>query len=49
MIKLDLTIEEANLVLAALGRLPYEQVFQIVEKIQKQAWEQLNTTQHTPV
>ena len=49
MIKLDLTIEEANLVLAALGRLPYDQVFKIVENIQRQAQEQLNNTQHTPV
>ena len=38
--KFDLTIEEANIVLAALGRMPYESVWQVVAKIQEQAKDQ---------
>lgn len=37
--KLDLTVQEANLVLAALARLPYEAVFELIEKIKSQAEE----------
>jgi hypothetical protein len=35
-INLVLTLEEANLLVANLGRLPYEQVFTLVKKIQEQ-------------
>ncbi len=35
-INLTLTLEEANLLLANLGKLPYEQVFGLVKKIQEQ-------------
>ena len=38
--KLDLTIQEVNAILAGLGRLPYEAVFELVEKIRAQAKEQ---------
>ena len=38
--KLDLTIQEINLILASLGRMPYESVFTIVEKIREQATNQ---------
>lgn len=38
--KLDLTIQEANLILASLGKMPYESVFALIEKIQAQAKEQ---------
>ena len=38
--KLDITTQEANLILASLGRMPYEAVFGIIEKIQSQAREQ---------
>lgn len=38
--KLDLTIQEANLILASLGKMPYEAVFALIEKIQSQAKEQ---------
>jgi len=38
--KLDLTIAEINLILGSLGRMPYEAVFGLVEKIQAQAKEQ---------
>jgi len=39
-LKLDLSIQEINLILASLGRMPYEAVFGLVEKIQAQAKEQ---------
>jgi hypothetical protein len=39
--KLDLSIQEVNAILAGLGRLPYEAVFEIVEKIRTQAKEQV--------
>ena len=38
--KLDLSIQEINLILASLGRMQYEAVFGLVEKIQAQAREQ---------
>jgi len=38
--KLDLTIAEINLLLGSLGRMPYEAVFGLVEKIQAQAKDQ---------
>ena len=37
MIKLELTIDETNLVLQALGNAPYAQVVALVEKIKQQA------------
>jgi len=39
-LKLDLSIQEINLILASLGRMPYEAVFALIEKIQTQAKEQ---------
>jgi hypothetical protein len=42
-VQLELTIDEINLILTALGQLPYVQVVGIVDKICKQA--QLQTTQ----
>lgn len=36
-IHLELTIDEVNLILTALGQLPYVQVVGIVENIRKQA------------
>ena len=38
--KLDLSIQEINLILASLGRMPYEAVFELIEKIRSQAKEQ---------
>lgn len=38
---LHLTLEETNLLLEALGMMPYIQVHQLVGKIQQQASEQL--------
>jgi hypothetical protein len=41
--KLDLSIAEINLILASLGRQPYEAVFDLVGKIQSQAKEQIES------
>ena len=41
MIKIELSIEEINVVLAALGRMPYEAVAGLIPKIQQQGQEQL--------
>jgi len=42
-IKLVLTLDEINQVLAALGSQPYKDVFQLVTKIQQQAQAQLES------
>jgi hypothetical protein len=39
--KLDLTITEINVVLQALGNMPYVQVFELVLKIREQVQPQL--------
>lgn len=39
--KFDLTVQEVNLILQALGNAPYAQVFELVEKIREQAAPQL--------
>lgn len=41
-IRFNLTLNEANLVLKALGNLPYYEVFKLVDKIQAQANLQIN-------
>lgn len=41
-LRFTLTINEANLVLKALGTLPYQDVYKLVEKIQAQASLQIN-------
>lgn len=41
-IELQLTIEETNRILDALGDQPFKQVFQLINKIQQQAAGQLN-------
>jgi len=40
--KLELSLQEVNTVLTGLGRLPYEAVFELVDKIKNQATPQLN-------
>lgn len=42
-LNLNLTIEEINLILEALGSQPYSKVFPLVSKIHLQASEQINT------
>lgn len=40
-IDLQLSIEEANLILEALGSLPFSKVYALIAKIQQQASQQL--------
>jgi len=41
-VNLQLSIEEANLILEALGNLPFSRVYTLVAKIQEQASQQLS-------
>ena len=41
-INLQITIDEANLILEALGNLPFVKVYALISKIQEQAGQQLN-------
>ena len=41
-ITLQITIDEANLILEALGNLPFARVYTLIGKIQEQAGQQLN-------
>jgi hypothetical protein len=43
--KLELTINDVNMILQALGNAPYAQVFELVEKIRTQAQAQVQTTE----
>ena len=42
MIKLELTVEELNGILMALGKAPYEMAQPIVDKVRAQALAQIN-------
>ena len=44
-IKLVLTLDEINQILASLGNQPYKDVFQLVNKMQQQAQAQLESQQ----
>ncbi|QMU64747.1 MAG: hypothetical protein GKR88_10910 [Flavobacteriaceae bacterium] len=41
-ITLELTVEEANVILEALGQMSFKKVYQLVNKIQQQASPQVN-------
>ena len=41
MLKFELTLDEANLVLAALGKAPFDQVAGLIGKLREQAQPQL--------
>jgi hypothetical protein len=43
-IKLELTIDEVNAILASLGKHPFEAIFQLVNKIQQQGSAQVQVT-----
>ena len=50
-IKLELNLEEVNTILASLGKHPFENIFQLINKIQAQGTEQLpknNSQEATP-
>lgn len=40
--KLDLTLQEINLILQTLGNAPYASVFELIQKIREQAQAQVN-------
>lgn len=40
-LKFEFTVEQINLILASLGRMPYESVALMIADIQKQAQEQI--------
>ncbi len=40
-INLSLTVQEANIVMAGLGKLPFEAVVEVIGKIRQQAEQQL--------
>lgn len=43
-----LTLDDVNAILAGLGTMPYQQVFQVINKIQMQAQGQLNQADAAP-
>lgn len=45
MFKFELTLDEANMVLAALGKAPFDQVAGLIGKIKEQAQPQLERVQ----
>jgi len=45
-IQLTLTLEETNIILEALGQMPFAKVYQVIEKIQQQANQQLQESQN---
>ena len=47
-IQLNLTLEETNTVLEALGQLPYARVYLLIQKIQQQATEHLQVERAIP-
>ena len=46
-IRLDVTVEETNLILEALGALPFSQVYRLIAQLQQQATDQLNSDDAT--
>ena len=42
LLTLELSINELNSILSALGKRPYEEIFQLVNKIQEQAQKQMH-------
>jgi len=47
-IQLNLTLEETNTVLEALGQMPYARVYLLIQKIQQQATEHLQVERPLP-
>ena len=42
-LNIELTVDQANLILEALGRMPYIRVYQLIQQIQEQSAAQLQT------
>ena len=47
-LELKVTVDEANLILEALGQMPFKQVYALVGKIQEQANRQLSGAASVP-
>ena len=47
MLKFELTVAETELILAALGKAPFDQVVGLIGKLREQAQPQLNNVQVT--
>jgi len=47
-VKLELTVEEVNAILASLGKHPFESIFQLIGKIQSQGNAQLQAAAPAP-
>jgi hypothetical protein len=45
MIQYNFTEDESNIILNALGNLPFSQVYKLINNMQQQAQEQLNPSQ----
>ncbi|MCB0556713.1 MAG: hypothetical protein KDD02_24420 [Phaeodactylibacter sp.] len=45
-VKLELTVAEVNTILAAIGKLPYIEVFQLINKIQTQGGNQMGAVEN---
>jgi len=45
--KLDLSLNEINVIMQALGQMPYASVFELVTKIREQAQAQLAQQEHS--
>ncbi len=46
-VKLELELEEVNLILKSLGNLPFKEVFELIGKINQQANQQLKDDPHS--
>lgn len=44
-LKFEFTVEQTNVILAALGRMPYEAVAGLIAEMQKQAQSQISNTE----
>jgi|APGre2960657404_1045060.scaffolds.fasta_scaffold305676_2 hypothetical protein len=47
--KFELSIHEINIILQSLGNGPYAQVFEIIEKIKRQAQSQIDNNYQTQI
>jgi hypothetical protein len=46
--KLEFTIDQVNIILTSLGRMPYESVFTLIADVQTQAQAQIAQKQNAP-
>ncbi|MEM7374081.1 MAG: hypothetical protein AAF587_36145 [Bacteroidota bacterium] len=48
-LNLSLSLEDTNKILAALGNMPYSQVYELIQQIQQQAQAQVKESTKQPV